>query len=299
MDTQSCWHEHRTEAGGVISCDDCPMILYTSEGDKVRMTEEFRAQTWDLLRNVQSSPLSSSEWDEVYKGSWGGKLSQRFIVSLDPEDPAIREITEMVGLMPDTEYSIGYHTEASLDDLALWSGRCLAYHPESLTRWMVTIPTPDGIELITADMGNGPHAEQLAFFYSNAPAAMRYLLAKLEKLQSLPSSLQAWLIDRFDAGEFIDTVLKERQRQQEVWGDQVHPDGTGSPSQQSTAHMAKMACDQASARGDVTWCQILTEEVAEAFAEHDRTKLKQELLEAAAVILNWVTALDRKGPDDY
>lgn len=101
---------------------------------------------------------------------------------------------------------------------------------------------------------------------------------------------------RFGAGEFIRDVLEERLRQQRVWGDQVHPDGTGSPSQRATAGFARLTCDNASARGEVTWCQILTEEIAEAFAESDPVKLKQELIESAAVILNWVTAISLRTP---
>jgi hypothetical protein len=46
--------------------------------------------------------------------------------------------------------------------------------------------------------------------------------------------------------------------------------------------------------GDLTWDGILLEEVYEALAEADPVKLREELVQVAAVAASWVVALDRR-----
>jgi hypothetical protein len=43
----------------------------------------------------------------------------------------------------------------------------------------------------------------------------------------------------------------------------------------------------------VTWAHILTEEFYEALAEADPEKLREELVQVAAVAVAWVECLDR------
>ncbi|MEB0303834.1 hypothetical protein QN345_00575 [Cryobacterium sp. 10I1] len=102
-------------------------------------------------------------------------------------------------------------------------------------------------------------------------------------------------------------VIDERTRQNEKWGEQNHPNGTGpgckpladvttehySYPAEDLATLAKLATDRAAARGDVTWRDILIEEVFEAFAEDDPAKLRAELVQVAAVAQQWVEAIDR------
>jgi hypothetical protein len=58
--------------------------------------------------------------------------------------------------------------------------------------------------------------------------------------------------------------------------------------------MHREACQMATADGRVTWRHILTEEVYEAFAESDPTKLRAELVQVAAVAVQWIQAIDRR-----
>jgi malonyl CoA-acyl carrier protein transacylase len=44
----------------------------------------------------------------------------------------------------------------------------------------------------------------------------------------------------------------------------------------------------------VTWEHILTEEHYEAMAEEDPTRLREELIQVAAVAVAWVEAIDRR-----
>ncbi|TIH26025.1 NUDIX hydrolase, partial [Subtercola vilae] len=45
------------------------------------------------------------------------------------------------------------------------------------------------------------------------------------------------------------------------------------------------------------WQDILLEEVFEAFAESDTSKLRTELIQVAAVAQQWVEAIDRRTPE--
>lgn len=92
----------------------------------------------------------------------------------------------------------------------------------------------------------------------------------------------------------LQEVLAERVRQDEKWGEQNHPDGTGSLKQRLAADDAKAACDQVFAEGRGDWAHILFEEVREALAESNPAALRTELLQVAAVAVNWVEAIDRR-----
>lgn len=89
-------------------------------------------------------------------------------------------------------------------------------------------------------------------------------------------------------------IQGERTGQDAKWGEQNWPDGTGRSIDQKIAKVKREACDQAVAAGHVTWRHILAEEVAEAFAEADPARLRGELLQVAAVAVNWVEAIDRR-----
>lgn len=103
-------------------------------------------------------------------------------------------------------------------------------------------------------------------------------------------------------------VRGERERQDELWGEQNHPDGTGpAVSFDGVFRMAEMAaanrlaCKAAageyaemSGRGPLTWRHILLEEVFEALSESDPAKLREELVQVAAVTVQWLEAIDRR-----
>ena len=90
-------------------------------------------------------------------------------------------------------------------------------------------------------------------------------------------------------------VADERQRQRQRWGLQTLPDGTGSePWDETERDAARQRCDRATLAGTLTWRHVLEEEVSEALAETDRELLRAELVQVAAVAVQWVEALDRR-----
>jgi hypothetical protein len=112
-------------------------------------------------------------------------------------------------------------------------------------------------------------------------------------------------------------IARERSRQTAKHGDQAHlPDGTGPlrylddlpaaldrydgycASASNLAAWAKARCKAASQNeggdGSITFQHILTEEWAEAIAEDDPAKLRAELVQVAAVAVQWIEAIDRR-----
>jgi len=92
----------------------------------------------------------------------------------------------------------------------------------------------------------------------------------------------------------VGEVLDERRRQDEKWGEQNHPDGTGGVQARALSDALRELCDREHEAGAPTWAAILAEEVGEAFAESDEDALRVELLQVAAVAQQWVEALDRR-----
>ncbi len=88
-------------------------------------------------------------------------------------------------------------------------------------------------------------------------------------------------------------VADERYRQDEKWGEQNHPDGTGYPQFKNMADIAKTVCDRAAKDGKLTYAHILEEEFWEALAETDKSKLRTELRQVAAVAVAWIEKIDR------
>jgi hypothetical protein len=91
-------------------------------------------------------------------------------------------------------------------------------------------------------------------------------------------------------------IHAERDRQDAKWGEQNHRDGTATfpGADRRAADEARRECETLANLGACTWRAILTEEVAEAFAERDPAKLRAELIQVAAVAVSWVQAIDRR-----
>ena len=105
-------------------------------------------------------------------------------------------------------------------------------------------------------------------------------------------------------------VGKERDRQNDLWGDQSNlPDGTGPGAlwygsryydelgdtrALCTAMVARDICEMGIQDGTVRWLDILIEEVSEALAEEDPEKLRAELVQVAAVAVQWIEAIDTR-----
>lgn len=95
---------------------------------------------------------------------------------------------------------------------------------------------------------------------------------------------------------FAEAVDTERQAQLAKWGEQHHPDGTGSPYYVAMANEARDICQYAAEHREngPNWGLILLEEVYEALAEKDPAALRTELIQIAAVIQAWVHDLDSR-----
>jgi hypothetical protein len=92
---------------------------------------------------------------------------------------------------------------------------------------------------------------------------------------------------------FFNEIDKERGAQHAKWGDQHWPSGTAtSPDDKEMADEAKRVVDIAMHVGDLTWRDILVEEILEAFAEKDWLKIRTELVQSAAVIAAWIEDRD-------
>lgn len=100
--------------------------------------------------------------------------------------------------------------------------------------------------------------------------------------------------DPHTVGLVMSEVIKERFAQDETWGEQNHPDGTGLDGDRKAADAARARCKRAAVLGQDTWRLILDEEVQEAFAEADPAILRVELIQVAAVAMAWAQAIDRR-----
>jgi hypothetical protein len=89
-------------------------------------------------------------------------------------------------------------------------------------------------------------------------------------------------------------IHAERARQDERWGEQNHPDGTGLPVYQHAARRYRDHADRAATGGHLAWRDVLLEEVYEALAETDPARLRAELVQVAAVAACWIECIDRR-----
>lgn len=94
-------------------------------------------------------------------------------------------------------------------------------------------------------------------------------------------------------------VLRERVAQEEKWGEQNHPDSSCDPFDRPviTSTAAKRLTDERTEAGTVSWTDIAVEELAEALDEAEAGNtdaLRTELIQLAAVCVQWVQAIDRR-----
>jgi hypothetical protein len=100
--------------------------------------------------------------------------------------------------------------------------------------------------------------------------------------------------------EILAAVLAERERQEILWGEQNHPDvpmvlpATKRGLHRADAEKWKILNARRVNMGHLAWDGILLEEVYEALAEADPDKLRTELVQSMAVILNWLECIGRR-----
>lgn len=93
----------------------------------------------------------------------------------------------------------------------------------------------------------------------------------------------------------LGEVGAERVLQHMKWGVQNWENGTGHNAWKTRANSAKDTIRWIQAHNQsITFQDILHEEVCEAFAETDPVALRKELIQVAAVCVQWIQAIDRK-----
>lgn len=91
----------------------------------------------------------------------------------------------------------------------------------------------------------------------------------------------------------VQDIRNERERQEAKFPDQHLPDGTHERFRWQAIRY-RDATDEAAGTGGLTWRHILLEEVFEALTETDPGKLREELIQSAAVIVRWVEDIDSR-----
>ena len=98
-------------------------------------------------------------------------------------------------------------------------------------------------------------------------------------------------------------IISERIKQDEKWGIQNHlivddsyvPEGMhlryGLPSEKRV----KELCDSLSKKNELTWGDIIVEELVEALNAPNKESMREELIQCAAVIVAMIESLDRNG----
>ncbi len=106
-------------------------------------------------------------------------------------------------------------------------------------------------------------------------------------------------------------VRKEMERQVEKWGEQNHPSVLPLSQSEAARNLSfeappswyynlpseksvKFACDEAAKSGRLTYAHIAVEELVEAIDADTDEDRRAELIQAAAVLLSWVGAIDRR-----
>lgn len=95
----------------------------------------------------------------------------------------------------------------------------------------------------------------------------------------------------------LHEIADERIRQDDKWGEQNHPDGTDT-KWAVVADGMRAKCESKTRDGKLTFRDIFEEEIWEAYGEEDPELLRAELIQAAAVLVNWIGAIDRRRTDE-
>lgn len=101
----------------------------------------------------------------------------------------------------------------------------------------------------------------------------------------------------------MDQVRQELAVIRERWGEQNHPDrapqgpmaaATDDYMRQEEANVARTLCETANDQKRPGWDLILMEEVREALAETHPDRVRAELVQVAAVAVQWIDCINRR-----
>ncbi len=103
-----------------------------------------------------------------------------------------------------------------------------------------------------------------------------------------------------EMGDVLADVRRERFKQINKWGVQRHfdIDMSAGIGRKLIADLKRRECDSEAKAGRVTWEHIIDEELAEAMeqaAAGNRNKLREELVQCAAVLVAWIEDIDSRG----
>jgi hypothetical protein len=91
--------------------------------------------------------------------------------------------------------------------------------------------------------------------------------------------------------KIFEEIVAERNRAEQKHGKQFLPLGC-SKARTYKADYARDLCESARKRNRLTWRHVLTEEIEESFAEDDKSKIREELVQCAAIIFKMIEAID-------
>lgn len=98
----------------------------------------------------------------------------------------------------------------------------------------------------------------------------------------------------------LQSAEEEMGRQVDLWGEQNHPDiypmceGIRRLGFEFEADGWKAKNAERAGAGTLSWDGILLEEVYEALSAEDEDKMREELVQVAAVALTWAGAIRRR-----
>lgn len=135
------------------------------------------------------------------------------------------------------------------------------------------------------------------------PTIKQQIESRAREILARPPPADVLLVNAGTA-HAVRSVVSERARQDAKWGVQNHPDlppwkeaiaepcaWFGIPE----ADEARQACESAFKNGRGSYAHIFVEEVCEAIeAAPDPVKLREELIQVAAVAVAWVECIDRR-----
>lgn len=101
----------------------------------------------------------------------------------------------------------------------------------------------------------------------------------------------------------LQEISRERTKQDEKWGEQNHPivdnsyvsEGMHLRYELPSEQRAKQICNAFVKNNQLTWGDIVVEELVEALCAPNKELMREELIQCAAVIVAMIESLDRNG----